>query len=199
MLASALKLHLNHQRGAALIVSMVMLLVITVIGIAVMGGSRLELLMANNSQFQSDAFRNSEIAMQAGIASIPAPLPTAATPIDTLPPGKIATNPADWTSFTSTPAALPAGATGTGNYVVEYLGCSEYKYTPPTVTHKQNSCLDDPLSYVFEFTYRVWSLGTDANGATRILQEVRTITKNTTGDTTLWPETMVLDTRVEIP
>jgi len=180
-------LYHSAQKGAALVVSMVMLLVITVIGVAVMGGSRLEWLMANNSHLQTDAYRNAEIALAAGLSTT-----SISNPPMVFPPAPVGSpmNPqllADVTmwsngSFTSISVPTP---TGSAAYVVEYIGCSEYLYTPPTppappppVTYANDTCTDSTASHVFAYTYRVWALGTDGMGAARILQTTHTLINN---------------------
>jgi len=59
-----------RQQGVALIISMILLLVITLIGVAVMGGSRLEWLMANNSHFQSDAAMRADATLRVAESKI---------------------------------------------------------------------------------------------------------------------------------
>src|SRR3569623_1106788 len=53
-----------RQQGVALNISMILLLVITLIGVAVMGGSRLEWLMANNSHYQSDEEKRADATLR---------------------------------------------------------------------------------------------------------------------------------------
>src|SRR3569623_1602824 len=59
-----------RQQGVALIISMILLLVITLIGVAVMGGSRLEWLMANKSHFQSDAAMRADATLRVAESKI---------------------------------------------------------------------------------------------------------------------------------
>ena len=56
------------QAGAALIVALILLLVITMLGISAVSTSRLEILMAGNSQFSQQAFQAAESAIEAEIA-----------------------------------------------------------------------------------------------------------------------------------
>jgi type IV pilus assembly protein PilX len=59
------------QRGAALVVALLMLLVLTLLAISGMNSASLELAMAGNAQFQQNAFQASESgierALQAGL------------------------------------------------------------------------------------------------------------------------------------
>ena len=155
-----IKRKFSFQLGAALIVSMIMLLVVTAIGVAVMGGSHLELLMSNNSYFQTDAFRNAEIALKGGLNNLP-------TAFNTLSPdpNKIITW--DNTSF-GAPVTTP---TGTSRYAVEYISRDKYNkiplfYVSPTVTCPgpggTEFCVD---------TFRIWGYGTDGKGAARLIRE----------------------------
>ena len=170
----------SAQKGAALVVSMVMLLVITVIGVAVMGGSRLEWLMANNSHLQTDAYRNAEIALNAGLSSMtnpPVSLPSPPSPVITLPlQDLIDVNRWSDGTIASIPVATP---TGSAAYFVEYLGCGEYQPIAAHLSFINNNCTDLPATaFVFAYVYRVWALGTDGKGAARILQTTHTLINN---------------------
>jgi hypothetical protein len=204
------------QRGAALVVSMVMLLVITVIGIAVMGGSRLEWLMANNSHFQTDAYRNAEIALVQGLATIgnpPTLLPYISAPSTPSPPQDLA-DITKWNDGTvvSVPVT-PTPPTGSGAYVKEYLGCSEYINPAPSPPYylqfvpitAPGNCTGS--TNIIAYTYRVWALGTDGKGAARILQATRSLIYNNGAPVQASQPTWLqyatplpsLDNRVEFP
>ena len=172
----------SAQRGAALVVSMVMLLVITVIGVAVMGGSHLEWLMANNSHLQTDAYRNAEIALAAGLGpgSISNP-PTTFPPTSPAPssnPRQLFTDVANWSNGSISSTLVPT-TTGSAAYALEYIGCS--RYAPPVpLTFQGNNCSVQGQvgSYIFVYTYRVWALGADGKGAARILEATRSLIYN---------------------
>lgn len=71
----------HHQRGAALIVGLVLLLVLTVLGISGMNMATLELQMANNTQASQLAFQAAEtgidIALSGNVSTaVPTPLLT---------------------------------------------------------------------------------------------------------------------------
>jgi type IV pilus assembly protein PilX len=53
----------NKQRGVVLIVALVMLLVVTLLGVAVMSGASLDMKMTNNSQERQQAFNAAEAAL----------------------------------------------------------------------------------------------------------------------------------------
>lgn len=58
----------HTQQGAALIVGLVLLMVLTVLGISGMNSSTLELTMASNAQFHQDAFQAAETGIDIAIA-----------------------------------------------------------------------------------------------------------------------------------
>lgn len=171
--------HERSQRGIALIVSLVMLVVITLIGIAVMGGSRLELLMANNIRYQSDAAARAEAAVRDGEFQLatgvfnpgivgnnvpglqPAPLPNDPR------------NPASWNTLPAANATTLSPGGTTNRYLVEYMGCS----SPEREASNFNcnaTCLGTSCRDIH--TYRVWGYATDISGNTRIAQSVFTVT-----------------------
>lgn len=169
----------RQQCGVALIVSLVMLVVITLIGLAVMGGSRLELLMTNNTRYQTDAAIRAEAALRDGeIATIPIDPSTMFLPGNILPPGFAQTplpadprNPSNWNGALPTNATTLAPATTTNRYIVEYMGCRHSISTlpnfacgtPRTACSALDPCID---------TYRIWGYATDNSGSTRIAHSV---------------------------
>jgi len=58
----------STQRGAALIVGLILMLVLTVLGVSGMNTATLELTMANNSQSQQAAFQAAETGIDISIA-----------------------------------------------------------------------------------------------------------------------------------
>jgi hypothetical protein len=54
----------NRQRGVALVISLVMLVVLTLLAIAGMSGSTLELTMADNTQQRENAFEAAEAVLE---------------------------------------------------------------------------------------------------------------------------------------
>lgn len=202
------------QKGAALVVSMVMLLVITVIGVAVMSGSHLEWLMANNTHLQTDAYRNAEIALAKGLS--PGSIPNPPTPDPATTPFTMAVSPltpqtladiSKWSDGTITTTVSVPTPTGSGAYVMQYLGCSEYIYSPPSTYLQWTSTGGGPCNSstnIIAYTFRVWALGTDGKGATRLLQTTRTLIDNQPAYSSL-PSVLpsgllpALDNRVELP
>jgi type IV pilus assembly protein PilX len=58
-----------HQQGAALVVGLVLLLVLTVVGVSGMNMATMELTMANSAQVQQDAFQLAENAIDIALAT----------------------------------------------------------------------------------------------------------------------------------
>lgn len=59
----------GKQRGATLIVGLILLMVLTVLGVSGMNTSRMEVRMAGNTQFRQDAFQLAESGIDVAIAS----------------------------------------------------------------------------------------------------------------------------------
>jgi len=60
----------ERERGAALIVGLVLLLALTVLAVSTMRTASLELLMAGNTQFREDAFQMAETAVTTTMGDI---------------------------------------------------------------------------------------------------------------------------------
>ena len=58
----------KQQQGAALVVGLVLLMVLTVLGVSGMNTATLELTMASNTQFHQDAFQAAETGIDISIA-----------------------------------------------------------------------------------------------------------------------------------
>ncbi len=59
----------RSQRGATLVVGLVLLLVLTVVGVSGMNTATMEMAMAANTQYQADAFQQTEDAADTVIAT----------------------------------------------------------------------------------------------------------------------------------
>lgn len=59
----------GQQRGAALVTSLILLLILTVVAISGMNTATLELVMAGNTQFHENAFQAAETGIDRAIAS----------------------------------------------------------------------------------------------------------------------------------
>ena len=60
----------NKQRGAALFMALIFLLIMTILGVFGMNLSRMENLMAGNNQFQALALNHAELMLDAGLREI---------------------------------------------------------------------------------------------------------------------------------
>lgn len=60
----------QHQRGAALVVSMVLLMVLTLLAISTMSTASLEVTMAGNKQYSENAFQLAETGSQQYLATV---------------------------------------------------------------------------------------------------------------------------------
>lgn len=58
----------SRQQGAALVVGLVLLLIMTVLGVSGMNTATLELIMAGNAEVQQEAFQAAETGINAAIA-----------------------------------------------------------------------------------------------------------------------------------
>lgn len=60
---------IRQQRGAALVVGLMMLVALTLIGVTTMGMSSMELRMASNAQNKSNAFQAAEAGLEVGVGT----------------------------------------------------------------------------------------------------------------------------------
>lgn len=131
------KLHLRsrarRQTGAALIIGLILLLVLTVLAISGMSTSTLELQMAGNEQYSENAFQTAdtaiEVAMACGVYNTSVPTQPAACP----PASVGASEGYDFLMYFDTDTgstAVPGGgySLGTGfqayHFVVDAVGTS---------------------------------------------------------------------------
>lgn len=63
-------MHPHKQRGAALVVGMVMLTILTLLAITAMSTSSTELVMAGNEQFRERAFQVSEVGVERAMRDV---------------------------------------------------------------------------------------------------------------------------------
>lgn len=155
------------QQGAALIMSLVILMVLTILGIASMNTSNLQLLMTNNAQYQTVALSQAELTVRvaetlldkviAGTETIPANGYYNVTPGNDTP---IDLSDFTWDATTSVEAA------GNSNYIIEYTG---NKILPPeSMAWRQMQGIDGDSVYVFRITAR----SPAGRGAMRYVQSI---------------------------
>jgi type IV pilus assembly protein PilX len=120
------------QRGAALFMALIFLLIMTILGVAGMNLSRMENLMSGNNQFQTAALVNAELMMSSAIRDLEANLGAPFLNLNTADDHFYLRNedstesiePTDlnWT-FTSASSTPTGGDSDYGyRYVVEYIG-----------------------------------------------------------------------------
>lgn len=129
--------HLSTQRGAALIVGLLLLLVLTVLAISGMNSASLEFLMAGNEQFKQDAFQAAESGLEYARAVSP----------DEFDP--------DVTTPKQHNGIAVAGTDGTFGYQIQPLFCG-HAYSVPGSDGKDTT-------YTF---YEVQSTGNSARNST---------------------------------
>ena len=134
--------HTNQlkQRGAALVVAMMLLLVLTILAISGMNSASLEFVMAGNEQFHQNAFQ----AAESGIADVLANVALNPDPLRT-PDSRNGSPPASADQFTATvvpqlngvPLPAAAGSSlkkmGTYHYEITSTGTSARNATATNV------------------------------------------------------------------
>lgn len=169
------------QRGSALVVSLLILMVMTVIGITAMGSTTLEERMANNNRQRQVAFQSAEAALRdaetflttsiTSVASLA--LFNGATPglytqrIPVVGMSPVAPAPAfniyDDTNWAAGNSMLPTVALGSvtrqPRYIIEYMG----RVGEPPLDYT----VPDPRQYGFRVTAIAWGEG--ANPTSRYL------------------------------
>jgi type IV pilus assembly protein PilX len=123
----------DSQRGAALFMALIFLLIMTILGVFGMNLSRMENLMAGNSQFQTRALSDAELDLEAAVDDLEGELGPPYLDLDasgdymyllTADATETASPEAlDWSGFNCNSATPPGGDTDTSYcYVIEYTG-----------------------------------------------------------------------------
>lgn len=124
---SSLKLYNQHQRGAALVVSLIILVAMTMLGITSMKSSTTELTMSGNLRESALSFQ----AAEAGLRTAETIVTTSISPamFDDSTDSLLSINTADpdylndttWVNTTHIPISL-AGINTNPQYIIKYLG-----------------------------------------------------------------------------
>lgn len=170
----------NKQRGAVLLISLIILLVMTILGVTAMKTSNLELIMATNSQEQLMALTNAENSLVDGENDIDTNFPGQylhAWDTDTTD-GLYAQNDAgsldlpnsaledvDWEDADSDGEGYVAGPNG--RYTIEYMGSLKDTSSGSTATIGTGK-----EKYVY--FYRISAMGAVGKGANRLVQSIYT-------------------------
>lgn len=156
----------SHQRGAVLILALVILLVLTLLGVSAMNSSSLQMLMTGNTQYQTVALSQAELTIRQGetlVDDIAAgtTAPPAIGYYD-IRPGK--GTEVDLTTFTwDDTAAINFGAS---YYIIEYAGDKKLRAETLAWREGQNIA-GDSVS-----VYRVTARSPATRGALRYVQSI---------------------------
>ena len=168
----------NNQRGAALAVSLILLLVMTLIGIAAMDGARLEISMAGLMQQDEVALRRAERTLVMAEADIESKVATAGqfefgtagdgfyvgTSMPIVPEG------VDWSSIDSEvgPENSDNGKDDDDASVVEYLGA---KIIPGEGEGEET---DTPVAGSLAHAYRITTRSASGGKSVRMVESIYT-------------------------
>jgi len=155
----------SRQRGAILITSLILLLVLTLISISGVNLSFLENLMAGNTQFQVSALADAEMALRAGELDVEG-IVTDGNTLD------FGTNDQYYLNGTIDPSLRTWGFTSAvssnngndSNYVVEYIG----QRSIPAESTEHGVAIAGTFAYLF----LVDAQNVSGKGATRNVQTV---------------------------
>ena len=158
----------GRQDGAALFMALIFLLILTILGVFGMNISRLENMMAGNTQFQTTALSNAEYSLARGVEDvldleakgIPYPIGDQYHNFGTITPDKLV-----WDSFTSAAVSIPGG--DAGRYVIENAGLDNDEGEDSSFTG-----LIKPLPGATVQVFLVSAQSESSRGAKRIVQSV---------------------------
>ena len=158
----------SKQRGMALLISLVMLLLMSIIVVHAARSSNLEILLGNNSQDAAQALMSAEDSALAAELLIESTYPGAPT-VDfgvitddgLYAVGQVAVDTVDWTG-------LDAQRVGSGyeyrEYIIEYLG--------PTSTTDGSIAVGAGMASDRRFLYRTSGRGQSSRGSARVVQTI---------------------------
>lgn len=163
-----MKFSIRKQRGMAMIISLIMLFILTIIIVHGARSSNLELLMGNNSQMSAQALMLAEDSTVTGESGIELNFPgapvvdfsadsTDGVYLDT----EIVVNTLDWDAFVT--ETTGAGATFR-EYIIEYIG--------PAPATGGSLALGAGAASDTRYIYRVSGRGEAAKGGARVVQTV---------------------------
>lgn len=171
----------HAMRGAVLVVSLVILLLLTLIGFAATNTSVLEVLMSFNTVRQTQSLATAENVLRVGetdvldVTNLFAANPVALTPAyyynhELNGTDPLETDLRDWSGFQSAAVPDPDDADAVmGRYLIEYLGSRQVL---PTA---ENGCSADetkPGCTVYVHIVTARSETSESRGAVRIVQSV---------------------------
>ena len=163
-----MKIYTNRQQGAALIMALVILVVLTLLGIGSMNTASLQILMTGNSQYQTVALSTAEQTVREAELLVDGIVAGAAPPSKADGYHNVAGGDAeiDLSNFTWPANETADSAQAGSNYIIEYSG---QKSLPPTTFKYING---NPIAgdnvYVFRITARTLA----SRGAVRLVQSI---------------------------
>jgi len=164
-----LKLQIGRQHGAALIMSLVILVILTLLGIASMNTANLQLLMTGNAQYQTVALSRAEQVIREAEDVVDAMVAGGAPPAITDGYHNITAGndpEVDLNNFSWPDNKTGSSAVANSKYIIEYSGG---KSLPPTTFKFING---KPIAgdnvYVFRITARTLA----TRGAVRLVQSI---------------------------
>ena len=188
------RLYTRRQRGAALFMALLFLLILTILGVFGMNISRLENLMAGNTQFQTTALNNAEYVLVRGENDISAIAASSGNPFNpdtdgdryypigtTIANGTPPSRPEDlvWT-FASQKVSIPdfngdgsdtdgdgTADDGVGFYIIEDAGLDNSSGEDSSFSGTVN-----PLAGAIVQVFQVTAQSSTSRGAKRIVQSV---------------------------
>ena len=159
----------ERERGVVLLMSLIVLLVLSVVAVTAARSSGLELLIANNTQFATDAFLRAEAGVSAAENYIQTTHPQGgpAFDFDAVTTDGLYTRDAinprdtDWSGF-SFERVLDGNGNEIARYVVEYMG---------TMASSGGSLRAGGSSGV-RYVYRITALGIAERGTARLVSTI---------------------------
>lgn len=155
-----------RQQGMALVMSLVILLVLTLLGVAAMNTSSLQILMTGNSQYQTSALNTAEDTIRtaedlvAGLVGVPgATYP--ASGYYNIPGGD---NPIDLNNFTWDDDDVTT--IGSSKYIIEFTGTQELNSASKAWRQDQGIVGDDVS------VFRITARSPSSRGAMRYVQSI---------------------------
>lgn len=165
-LTKSKKQSISHQRGLALLMSLVILLVLTLLGITAMNTANLQTLMTGNSQYQTTALNTAESVIRTAEDVV---LAFIGTPGATYPASGYYNIPAGAAPINLTTFDWDAAdviTAGTSKYIIEFTGTEELDSASKAWRQDQGIVGDDVS--VFRITARTPS----TRGAVRYVQSI---------------------------
>lgn len=175
-------LHTAHgakqtQRGAALIVSLILLLVMTLLGLAAMNSSILQGFMSASQQEQTQRLARAEDFLLEGEFEVEQLVVVGVGVGDTLCGGvpccpedtcyrNLEANPTEAFDVNSLATAFPGGNTAGGGYLIEYMG----QFLVPGESVAEGGGFEDSVIHIFRVSAR--SVPGNERGGLRIVQSL---------------------------